>query len=133
MVILALQRWRQANQEAEDILNYTESRVHPEIWGPVLKPKINKTEKAKARTTVIQLYHSQVSTQRTLRPQTQTQLNSHVYQSVTIGKIENQPRQPSLDDGYRHKEIFRVTKKDEITPFTGKWMQMVLTMLSEIS
>jgi hypothetical protein len=56
----------------------------------------------------------------------------------TIAKLWKQPRCPTTDKWIKKvylytMEIYSATKKNEILSFTGKWMEIENTILSEVS
>jgi hypothetical protein len=57
----------------------------------------------------------------------------------TIAKLWKQPRCPSTDEWIKKMwylytmEFYLVTKKNEILPFTSKWIELKNIILSEVS
>jgi hypothetical protein len=57
----------------------------------------------------------------------------------TIAKLWKQPRCPTTDEWIKKMwylytmEFYTATKKNEILPFTGKWMELEEIILSEVS
>jgi hypothetical protein len=65
-----------------------------------------------------------------------THLHTHSSESLfIIAKLGNQTRCPTIDEWIKSVVYIcnGVLKKNEIMPFAGKWMELEIIMLNEIS